>query len=314
MIFYVEDKSARSDISIQQLVKWIGINRGKFYEWKRRLKTLNNHNGKIPKSNWILDWERKEIINYAKKYKSEYLYNKQEGYRRMTYMMMDENIVAVSPSTTYRVLKSAGLINKWNTKKSSSKGQGYKQPLKPHEEWHTDIKYVNFHGTFLFLISVLDGFSRYVVHHELRTNMTEYDVEVTIQKAIEKYPKESPKIISDNGRQYISKDFKNFLKEAGLQHIKTSIAYPQSNGKIERFHRSINSECLTSHSMIDLEDARKQVDLYIKYYNTKRLHSSLFYITPEDFLNNKTGEILKTRQKKLDEAAENRKNYRKKLN
>ena len=232
----------------------------------------------------------------------------------MTYMMMDENIVAVSPSTTYRVLRSAGLINKWNTKKSSPKGKGYKQPLKPHEEWHTDIKYVNFHGTFLFLISVLDGFSRYVVHHELRTNMTEYDVEVTIQKAIEKYPKESPKIISDNGRQYISKDFKSFLKEAGLQHIKTSIAYPQSNGKIERFHRSINSECLTSHSMIDLEDARKQVDLYIKYYNTKRLHSSLFYITPKDFLNNRTGEILKTRQKKLDTAAENRKQYWKKLN
>lgn len=292
---------------------WIGINRGKFYEWKRRFQTFNKHNGKIPKSNWLLDWEKEEIIKYAKEHKSEYLYHKHEGYRRMSYMMMDENIVAVSSSTTYRVLKSAGLINKWNTKKSSSKGKGYTQPLNPHEEWHTDIKYVNFHGTFLFLMSVLDGFSRYAVHHELRINMTEYDVEVTIQKALEKFPGFSPKIISDNGSQYISKDFKAFLKEAGLQHIKTSIAYPQSNGKIERFHRSINSECLNNHSLIDLEDARKQIDLYIKYYNTKRLHSSLFYITPEDFLNNKAGEILKTRQKKLDAAAENRKNYWKKL-
>ena len=227
----------------------------------------------------------------------------------MTYMMMDENIVAVSPSTTYRVLKSEGLINRWNTKKSASKGTGYTQPLKPHEEWHTDIKYVNFHGTFLFFIGVLDGFSRYVVHHELRTHMTEYDVEITIQRALEKFPGKSPRIITDNGSQYISKDFESFLKDAGLQHIKTSIAYPQSNGKIERFHRSINSECINNHSLIDLEDARKQFDLYIDYYNTKRLHSSLFYITPEDYLNNKTKKILKLRQRKLNEAVENRKNY-----
>jgi len=103
--------------------------------------TQNKHNGKIPKSTWLLDWEREAIINYARNHRSDYLYYKQEGYRRMTYMMMDENIVAVSPSTTYRVLKSAGLLNKWNTKKSVSKGTGYKQPLKPHEEWHTDIKY-----------------------------------------------------------------------------------------------------------------------------------------------------------------------------
>ncbi len=232
----------------------------------------------------------------------------------MTYMMLDENIVSVSPSSTYRVLKSAGLINKWNTKKSALKGTGYKQPLKRHEQWHTDIKYVNFCGTFLFLISVLDGFSRYIVHHELRINMTEYDVEITIQRALEKYPDELPRIISDNGSQYISKDFKTFIKEVGLQHIRTSIAYPQSNGKIERFHRSINSECLNNHSLIDLEDARKQVALYINYYNTKRLHSSLYYITPEDFLNNKIEKILKTRQNQLNKAAENRKIYWKKIN
>jgi len=224
-------------------------------------------------------------------------------------MMLDEDVVAVSPSTTYRVLKVAGLLNQWNTKKSLSKGKGYKQPAEPHKEWHTDIKYVNFRGTFLFLIGVMDGFSRYMVHHELRINMTEYDVEITIQRALEKFPNVSPRIISDNGSQYISKDFRSFLKETGLQHIRTSVRYPQSNGKIERFHRSINSECLKSHSLIDLEDARKQIAQYITYYNTKRLHSALYYITPEDFLNGKADDILKTRQKKLNDALDSRKNY-----
>ena len=134
-------------------------------------------------------------------------------------------------------------------------------------------------------------------------------MEITIQRALEKFPNVSPRIISDNGSQYISKDFRSFLKETGLQHIRTSVNYPQSNGKIERFHRSINSECLKSHSLIDLEDARKQKAQYIKYYNTKRLHSALYYITPGDFLNGKADEILKTRQKKLNDALDSRKDY-----
>lgn len=227
----------------------------------------------------------------------------------MTYMMLDENIVAVSPSSTYRVLKSEGLLNRWNTKQSGTKGQGYIQPEKPHEEWHTDIKYVNFRGTFLFFPRVMDGHSRYLLHHELRTHMTGYDVEVMVQRALEKYPEENPKIISDNGGQYISKDFQSFLKEAGLQHIRTSVAYTQSNGKIKRFHRSTGSECLKKYSLVDLEDARKQITRYVEYYNTKRLHSALYYLTPEDFLPGRVDEKLREKQNKLDKALVNRRNY-----
>ncbi len=84
-------------------------------------------------------------------------------------------------SITYRVLKSAGLLNRWNKVKKSIKGNGFDQPTMPHQHWHANIKYVNFRGTFLFLISVIYGYSRYIVHHELRTNMQEYDVQITIQ-------------------------------------------------------------------------------------------------------------------------------------
>ncbi|HKB86489.1 MAG TPA: hypothetical protein VKD08_09990, partial [Ignavibacteriaceae bacterium] len=98
-----------------------------------------------------------------------------EGYRRLTYMMLDDNIAAVSPSTTYRVLKQAGLLNKYNKVKKTAKGLGFDQPTAAHQHWHTDIKYVNFHGTFLFFISVIDGYCRYMVHHELRLSMQEYD-------------------------------------------------------------------------------------------------------------------------------------------
>lgn len=173
--------------------------------------------------------------------------------------MLDENIVAVSPSTTYRMLKRAGLLNIWNRTGKSTKGTGFVQPTVPNEHWHTDIKYVNFKGTFLFLISVIDGYSRYIVHNELRMNMQEYDVQITIQRALEKFPGVKPRLISDNGSQYISKDFSEFIKLAGLQHVKTSIAYPQANGKIERYHKTINEECLRTTSLIDLDDAREQM-------------------------------------------------------
>lgn len=289
---FTEMMTIKTNTPVNKLLGLIGISSSKYYSWIDRREQSNNHNGIIPKKHWILKWEREAIINYARTHMGE-------GYRRLTYMMIDYNIVAVSPSTTYRVLKSAGLLNRWNKVKKSSKGNGFDQPVLPHQHWHTDIKYVNFRGTFLFLISVIDGYSRYIVHHELRMNMQEFDVEITVQRALEKYPFAKPRLITDNGSQFISKDFAEYLKQAGLQHIRTSIAYPQSNEKIERYHRTIHEECLRTKSLIDLDDARKQIAEFIDYYNTKRLHSSLFYLTPTDFLNGTITEKLEARSVKL---------------
>ncbi len=130
-------------------------------------------------------------------------------------------------------------------------------------------------------------------------SMQEFDVQFTLQSALEKYPVAKPRLISDNGSQFISKDFAEFIKQAGLLHIRTSVAYPQSNGKIERYHRTIQQECLSTNSLIDLEDARKQISEFVDFYNTKRLHSSLFYLTPEDFLMNRIDEKIDIRNAKL---------------
>ena len=159
------------------------------------------------------------------------------------------------------------------------------------------------------MISIMDGYSRYIVYHELRQNMTEFDIEIVMQKAIEKHPDKKPRLITDNGSQYISKDFKMYLKEVGLQHIKTSPSYPQSNGKIERFHRSLEEECVRTTSMLSLDDAKEQIDKYVRHYNNCRLHSSLFYLRPVDFLVGNVDELLKARQDKLDKASEFRTKY-----
>lgn len=287
----VTDKSRYNK---QNVLELLALSKSRYYDWIKRQGQPNRHNGLMPKSYWLLPLEREAILAYCKD-------KTDEGYRRLTYQMLDKNIVAVSPSTVYRVLKAAGLLKRWSTKKSK-KGNGFKQPLKPHEHWHVDISYVNILGTIFFLISVLDGASRYIVHHELRRNMTEYDVQLTIERAKEKYPDACPRIISDNGSQFISKDFKEFIRYSGFSHVRTSVAYPQSNGKLERFHGTIKREAIRKSSYLSIEDARERIAFYIDYYNTERLHSAIYYLTPEDVMQGRSKSRLEERQNKLDEA------------
>ena len=232
--------------------------------------------------------------------------NPLEGYRRLTFMMLDQDIVAVSPSSTWRILSQAGLLQKWNTKKSL-KGTGFIQPLKPHEHWHVDISYINLCGTFYYLCSFLDGCSRYIIHWEIRERMTETDVEIILQRAKEKFPEARPRIISDNGPQFIAKDFKEFIRISGMTHVKTSPFYPQSNGKLERFHGTIKSECIRPGVPLSLDDARRMVEKYIVHYNNVRLHSAIGYVAPADKLGGRDLQIFKERDRKLEEARDLRK-------
>lgn len=236
IIDFLQRWAPRTEIRPLRLVSWIGLSRSKFYDWKERYGQANEHHALVPRDHWLEQWEKQAIVDFHQEYPLE-------GYRRLTFMMLDRDLVAVSPSSTYRVLKAAGLIKTWNPK-PSRKGGGFVQPLQPHEHWHIDVSYLNIAGTFFYFCSVLDGASRYLVHWELRESMTEADVEIILQRALENYPGVKPRIISDNGPQFIARDFKEFIRVAGLSHVRTSPYYPQSNGKIERWHRSLKSDCL----------------------------------------------------------------------
>ncbi len=341
----------RSGLSQLQIVGWVGIARSKFYDWRARYGKANEHNAWIPRDHWIEGWEGDEIVKFAREFPLE-------GYRRLTLtpsppgfgtlraacgslsqgfpalrlMMLDRNIVAVSPWTTYRVLKAAGLIQTWNGK-PSKKGTGFVQPLAPHEHWHVDVSHINVAGTFYYLCSPLDGCSRFIVHHELRESMTEADVEIIIQRALEKHPGAKPRIISDNGPQFIAKELmppppgfgtlraadgslsrgfpaprlKEFVCVAGLTHVKTSPYYPQSNGKIERWHKSLKADCIRPGTPLDIEQARRLIANFVEHYNTVRLHSAIGYITPQDKLLGKEKAIFAARDKKLAQARRQRK-------
>ncbi|MEM9413099.1 MAG: DDE-type integrase/transposase/recombinase [Planctomycetota bacterium] len=234
-----------------------------------------------------------------------------EGYRRMTYMMMDQDIVAASPATVYRVLKSAGLLQRWN-RKTTKKGNGFVQPLKPHDHWHVDLAYVNICGTFYYMCSVLDGCSRFIAHSEIRESMKEADVEIVLQKAREKFPDAKPRVITDNGKQFIAKDFKEFIRISGMSHVRTSLYYPQSNGKIERWHKTIKQQCIRPSVMLSKDDANRTIEKFIQHYNFSRLHSSIGYVTPHDRLLGKHTEVHRQRDEKLAAARTQRAQNRKK--
>lgn len=288
----------------RELVAAVGIAGAKYHDWRGRRGQANRHNGRIPKGHWLLGWERQAIVDFA-------MLNRDDGYRLMAYRMLDADVVAVAPSSVYRVLKEDNLLWRHVRERATTRGHGFEQPTRTHEHWHVDIKYVNFHGTFLFLISVIDGFSRYIVHHELRERMETNDVEITIQRALEKFPgAPPPRIISDNGAQFVSKDFSEFLRVTGLGHVRTSVNYPQANGKIERFHRTISEECLRRTPLIELADARAEIDEYVRRYNEERPHSSLYWLTPSDFLNGRVEAKLNLRETRLKAAREARKHQR----
>jgi len=302
VVDYVRYWSDKTDIKATKMIQSINITRSKYYDWLGRYGKVNEHNTWVPRDFWLTDFERQAIIDY-------YQDNPLEGYRRLCYMMMDADIAAVSPSSVYRVLSNADLLKKFNGKKSK-KGTGFVQPLKAHEHWHIDISYINICGTFYYMCSVLDGFSRYIVHWDIREAMKESDVEIILQRAREKFPDATPRIISDNGPQFISRDFKEFIRVSGMTHVKTSPYYPQSNGKLERYHRTIKSTCIRVNTPLSLDDCQRLVADFVDEYNNTRLHSTIGYIAPKDKLQGRAEAIWAKRDAKLAAAREARRTKR----
>ena len=136
--------------------------------------------------------------------------------------------------------------------------------------------------------------------------MRETDVEIILEAAKEKYPDARPRIISDNGPQFIAKDFKKFIGISGMTHVRTSPYYPQSNSKLERWHKSLKSECIRPGVPLTPEDARRLIERYVEHYNTVRLHSAIGFVTPADMLAGRQNEIHAAQDRKLEQAREQR--------
>jgi transposase InsO family protein len=298
VIDFVNRWAARTELERRRFVAWLGVASSTFYSWAERYGKVNEHNRLVPRDHWLENDEKQAILDYERRYPLE-------GYRRLAFMMLDDDVAAASPSTVYRVLKDAGRLDTAPAA-PTKKGTGFQQPLRPHEHWHTDVSYLNIAGTFYYMISVLDGYSRTIVHWDIRESMTECDVEIVLEKARQCFPDERPRVITDNGPQFIARDFKEFIRLAGMTHVRTSPGYPQSNGKKERWFGTLKRECIRPHLPLSLDDARRLVAQFVEHYNSTRLHSAVGYVAPLDKLIGLEKVIAADRDGKLEAARERR--------
>ena len=152
-----------------------------------------------------------------------------------------------------------------------------------------------------------------IVAWDIRTTMREIDSEIVLQKAREAYPEARPRIITDQGSQFKSREFKSFITQWQASHVMTSPYYPQSNGKLERFHQTLKDQAIRPLTPLDVDDAKRITGDFIEYYNNTRLHSAIGFIAPKDRLAGRHHEIHKARDKKLEDARERRRIARQKL-
>lgn len=289
----VERTRHRTGWTLRRILKRLGLPKGRYYEWRKRAEADRLADRTTRGSVWslILPEEREAVIEYA-------LEHPKEGYRRLAWMMVDEDVAYLSPTSVYRILSDADLLYRW--KRSSRSGVAPQKPTGPNERWHTDLMYLRVGDAWYFLVSVLDAYSRYVVHWELLTSMTALDVRCVIQEALERTGAR-PRIVSDNGTQFTSREFKQLVRLFELEHIRIRTYHPESNGAIERFQRSTR-EALSEEELVNLVRARELIGRWIEHYNGKRLHASLNYLPPAEYYEGDPEKRLHERKEKLERA------------
>ena len=297
----VERAQEQSGQPMNWILSELGLTRSVYYDWLERQKegTLADR-VVVPRSPLAaLPEEVEATVGYAKA-------QPREGYRRLAWMMVDEDIAYLTPSTVYRILDQYDLLYRW---KRPEPGQGRRVPeaTYPNEVWHVDLMYLWVRGRWYFLVSVLDSYSRFIVHWELALSMRAQEIAEIIATALEKVPGKKPRIVRDNGSQFLAKEWREVIRHFELEEIPIRVRHPESNGRIERYHRSVREEALGDRELEDLYQARDLLRRWVSYYNHERLHSALNYLRPVDYYEGDPEALLAERKRKLTEAATRRK-------
>jgi len=281
------------------VLKGLGLPRATYYRWLNR-----SQNGELadqpelPRSPYRpLPEEERLVVQYAKEHP-------RDGYRRLAWAMVDEDVVYLSASAVYRVLDRHDLLYRW---KPSGPSGGRKPPeaQAPDEAWHIDLMYIRILANWYFLVSVLDSYSRYIVHWELCTSLAAWQVTDVMDGALETLGESSirtPRVIRDNGSQFAAREWRELVARFNLEEIATRLRHPESNGRIERYQRTVREEGLADVDLRDYYHAREVVGRWVKFYNHERLHAALNYLRPVDYYRGQPEKLLAERRLKLERA------------
>ena len=286
--------------SSDELLNLFGLARSTYFGWFDDDGELIPPKNRVHKhSKKILDAEIQAVVSYRELHRDV-------GYRKLTWQMIDENIVYLSESAVYEILKSHNMLG-WSSSYGPPAEKEFKnKPKYPHHHWHTDLAYIKINGIFYFLIMMLDGYSRFLLGWELLTDMNGKSVEDFVQRVREKYPDRKPMLIHDNGSQFISNDFKKLVAHINVQSVRTRRNHPETNGKIERMNGIVKNEAIRPGSPQSYQEAWDILNDYQYQYNHQRLHSGINYLRPADVYFGRRETILQERTEKIKTARQNR--------
>ena len=308
IIQLVED----SDVSVKQTLSSLGVSRSSFYRWYRDflekgVNALENQKP-IAKQSWnkISEPETKKVVEIA-------LERPELSSRELAWHITDARGFFVSESSVYRILKSYDLVTSPNWIVMEAADEFSQKTKRVNELWQTDFTYFKITGWgWYYLSTVLDDFSRYIIAWDLTTGMAAEDVKMTLDQAIAKTGvhnvkvKHKPRLLSDNGPCYVSGELREYLEEKGMDHTRGKPYHPQTQGKIERYHRTMKNIVKLKNYYLPW-DLEEELEQFVNYYNNERVHESIQNMTPADVFHGRDKEIQTARDMIKSMTLKNRK-------
>jgi putative transposase len=303
-----------SVLGAKRTLEELGINRSTFYEWYRRYEEggydgLASRRGS-PRRFWnaIPPWEREKVVETA-------LEHPEKSPRELAWHITDTRGYYISESSVYRILKAHDLISS-PAYTVLSASDAFAQPTRRvNELWQTDFTYLKVvHWGWYYLATVLDDYSRYILSWRLCSSMSAAEVTEVIEEAIEfsgvkhAHVVQRPRLLSDNGPSFISGELKKYLAGAGIKHIRGKPFHPMTQGKIERYHRTMKS-IVTLDNYYAPEELAAEIASFVDHYNNERYHESLDNVTPGDAYYGRSAEILSRRERIKKQTMKRRRVY-----
>lgn len=303
-----------SDLGVIQTLKQLKVNKTTFYNWYKAYAE-NGYDGlarkkssKKPAWNKIAQADRDKVVEIS-------LENPELSPRELAWSITDKYHYYISESSVYRILKENGLITTPSFLVMSASDQFYDKTSRPNQMWQTDFTYFKIFGWgWYYLSTILDDYSRYIVNWKLCSTMKAGDVQDTIDEALAKtgLMENRPKLLSDNGSCYISKDLENYLSEMDMKHVRGRPLHPQTQGKIERYHRSMKN-VVKLDNYFSPGQLETKMEEFVNYYNNERYHESIRNLTPADVFYGNDQKILNQRKSAKYKTLEARRKMNRKL-
>jgi putative transposase len=302
---------ADSGLPRRKALEHLGLPRSTYYRWLKRQGEgrLQDKKGGSP-----IPWNKLKPVEEAK-ILARARASPELSCRQLAWQLVDNERWYVSESTIFRILKREGLIKPAEIIGFKAGKEYHRKTKRPNELWATDCSHIKvFDWGWYYLVTVMDDYSRFILAWELKSDMAAGSLIDVVQKAVDAIgmtdiPVENRTVLlSDNGAGYVSRQFGEYLRLVGVRHIVSSPYHPQTNGKIERYHRSLKGEI--NQVPYDVpSDLEKAIAAFIEYYNYRRYHEGLGDVTPYDVYTGRNLEILRKRKEAKRRTLEERRDY-----